>query len=103
MLVDYTRGKKIKELKSAVESAHSQELAKQAIFQLETGKERLLQRRITNHSVVAPIDGTLVYAKVPAADNPFVAKTKIAVGTIVTPQQPLFEIIPVSPAKTDRR
>ena len=62
-MVDYTKGKKIKELKSAVEKARSEELAKKAILTLEDveGVE-LGARRSPVAQIVAPSDGTLVYA-----------------------------------------
>ena len=40
LLVEYTRGKRIKELKSAVEKSRSEELAKKAIWELEAGKRK---------------------------------------------------------------
>ena len=42
--MDYTRLKTIKELQSEVEGARSNELAKKAIWELEAGKEKKLQR-----------------------------------------------------------
>jgi hypothetical protein len=62
VLVDFTRWKKSKDLKSAVEKARSEELAKQAIWNLEDAKERKLERQIANCTIIAPRDGKLVYA-----------------------------------------
>jgi HlyD family secretion protein len=46
VLVDYTRHKTIKELKSEVEKAASDELAKKAIWTLEVSKEKKLEREL---------------------------------------------------------
>ena len=86
LLVDFTRGKRIKELKSAVEKARSDELAKKAIWELEAGKEKKLERQISACTVVAPGDGSV--------------RQFVAVGTLVRQRQLLFEIIPTPVAKT---
>jgi HlyD family secretion protein len=46
VLVDYTKGKTMKELKSDVEKAHSDELAKEAAWKMENGKEIELERQL---------------------------------------------------------
>ena len=46
VLVEYTRGKTVKELKSEVEKASSEELAKQATWMLEVAKEKKLGREL---------------------------------------------------------
>ena len=46
VLVNYTRDKTIKELKSEVEKARSDELAKQATWDLEVSKETALKREL---------------------------------------------------------
>jgi HlyD family secretion protein len=61
VLVDYTKGKTIKELQSEVEKAHSDELAKQATWDLEKTKEQKLERQIAACTLKAPIDGLVVY------------------------------------------
>jgi HlyD family secretion protein len=46
VLVDYTRGKTVKELKSAVEKARSDELAKKEAWDREKAKELALEREV---------------------------------------------------------
>ena len=65
VLVDYTKGKTIKELKSEVEKARSDELAKKATWELEVGKEKKLERQIAACEIKAPSDGLVVYANDP--------------------------------------
>ncbi len=65
VLVDYTKGKTIKELESEVEKARSDELAKQATWDLEKTKEAKLERQIKACTLIAPIDGLVVYANDP--------------------------------------
>jgi HlyD family secretion protein len=86
LLVDFTRGKRMKELKSAVEKGRSDELAKKAIWELQAGKEKNLERQISACTVVAPGDGRV---------NQLVAD-----GALVHQRQALLEIIPTSVAKT---
>ncbi len=62
MLEKYTAPTKIKLLKSDVEKARSDELAKKAAWELETSKERVLTRQIAACRLVAPIDGVVYYA-----------------------------------------
>jgi HlyD family secretion protein len=66
VLVKYTRDKTIKELDSDVKKAHSDELAKQATWELEKGKEDKLEKQIANCTLLAPIDGLVVYANDPS-------------------------------------
>jgi HlyD family secretion protein len=61
VLVEYTKHKTIKELESEVEKAHSDELAKQATWDLEKTKEAKLERQIKACTLTAPIDGLVVY------------------------------------------
>jgi HlyD family secretion protein len=58
-LRDFTGPKKIKALKSSVETNRSNELAKQAMWELQTGKEKKLERLIAACTIVAPRDGVL--------------------------------------------
>ena len=48
LLVDYTKGKTIKQLRSEVEKARSSELAKKAILELENSKEKKLEHQIAS-------------------------------------------------------
>ena len=65
VLVDYTKGKTIKELQSEVEKARSDELAKEQTLQLEKNKEAKLEKQIVNCKLFAPVDGIVVYANDP--------------------------------------
>ncbi len=65
-LESYTRQKTIKELESAVKKARSDELAKQATWELEKGKEAKLAKLIQHCTMIAPIDGKIVLANDPA-------------------------------------
>ena len=65
VLVDYTKDKTIKELKSEVEKARSDELAKKATCELEMTKEKKLERQIAACNIMAPADGLVVYANDP--------------------------------------
>ena len=100
-MVDYTKPKKIKELQSSVEKARAEELAKKAILALEDMKEKKLERQIASCRIVAPMDGTLVYA--PPNNNRVVQKRDgtlvnmpavIEEGATVRERQILFEIVP---------
>jgi HlyD family secretion protein len=91
LLDDFTRGKTIKELKSGVEKARSDELAKKAILALEVSKQKSLERQIASCTIVAPRDGTLVYAP------------RIEEGATVRDHQILFEIVPSSETKAETR
>jgi HlyD family secretion protein len=65
VLVDYTKNKTTTELKSEVAKATSDELAKKATWELETGKEKKLERQIAACVITAPSDGLVVYANDP--------------------------------------
>ena len=65
VLEQFTKDKTIKELKSEVEKARSDELAKQATWDLEKTKEAKLRRQIVNCKLYAPSDGLVVYANDP--------------------------------------
>ncbi len=62
VLENYTKGKTIKELRSEVEKALSDELAKKQTYQLERDKEAKLEKQIVNCRLFAPGDGIVVYA-----------------------------------------
>src|SRR5262249_6394839 len=66
VLEKYTKEKTIKELESEVKKATSDELAKQATWELEKGKEDKLEKQIANCTLIAPIDGLVVYANDPS-------------------------------------
>jgi HlyD family secretion protein len=91
LLVDYTRGMRLKTLKSDVEKARSEELAQKAVYDLEQAKEKMLVRQILNCDIVATTDGTLVYA------------ARIEEGATVRERQILFEIAPIADTKVEKR
>jgi RND family efflux transporter MFP subunit len=65
VLQKFTRDKTVNELKSEVERRRSEELAKQATWDLEKSKEAKLRRQIANCVIKAPNDGIVVYANDP--------------------------------------
>ena len=89
VLADFTGPKKKKELKSAVEKARSDELAKKSILALESSKEKKLEREIAACRVLAPRDGKV--------------QQLVVEGTIVRERRLLFEIIPTPVAKPESR
>jgi HlyD family secretion protein len=91
VLVDYTKGKTIKELKSDVEKARSDELAKNATFELELSKEKKLERQIVNCEIKAPADGLVVYANDP--NRAFgSSQPQIEEGATVRERQKIFSL-----------
>jgi HlyD family secretion protein len=87
-LTDYTKGKQLKGLQSAVEKARSEELAKKAVWELENSKAAGLERQIAACNIKASRDGTLIYA------NPFSGQRYIEEGATVRERQLMFQIIP---------
>ncbi len=91
VLVDYTKGKTIKELKSEVEKARSDELAKKATWELEVSKEKKLERQIAACDIKAPADGLVVYANDPnrafGSNQP-----QIEEGATVRERQKIFSL-----------
>jgi len=91
VLEDYTKAKTIKELKSEVEKARSDELAKEATFQLETGKEKKLEKQIAACRILAPSDGLVVYANDPT--RAFMSNTpQVEEGAQVRERQKIFSL-----------
>jgi hypothetical protein len=92
VLLDYTKGQKIKELQAAVEKVHSTELAKQATWELEKAKQAKLEYQVEACTILAPIDGTLEYVRRPG--NPLDPNFgQIEEGAIVRERQLLFRIL----------
>ena len=91
VLEKYTKGKTIKELKSEVEKARSDELAKQSTWDLEKSKEAKLTRQIANCKIIAPGDGLVVYANDP---NRFGGsqQPQIEEGATVRERQKIFSL-----------
>ena len=61
VLLAYTKPKRTRDLVKAIEGARSNELAKQATFELETSKVKKLESQILACKLIAPLDGTIVY------------------------------------------
>jgi biotin carboxyl carrier protein len=61
VLERYTKDKMVRKLQSEVEKARSNELAKQATWELEKDKEAALVQQIKNCKLIAPIDGQIRY------------------------------------------
>lgn len=70
MLEKYTSRQKILMLKSEIEKARSDELAKKATWELERAKERALTRQIEACRLVAHIEGIVLYANDPKQAGP---------------------------------
>ena len=91
VLEQFTKDKTIKELKSEVEKARSDELAKQATWDLEKTKEAKLRRQIVNCKLYAPSDGLVVYANDP---NRFGGSNapQVEEGATVRERQKIFSL-----------
>ncbi len=91
VLTKYTFGKTIKELKSEVEKARSDELAKKATMELEISKENKLKRQIAACTLRAPNDGIVVYANDPtrAFGN---SQPQVEEGATVRERQKIFSL-----------
>ncbi len=96
VLVEYTRGKRIKELKSAVAKERADELAKKAVWELKESKRQRLEQQVPARTIKAPIDGKLVYAK---PQTGMMMAQIVEEGATVYERQLLFEIDPVTEAK----
>jgi HlyD family secretion protein len=95
VLVDYTKGKTIKELQSEVEKARSDELAKKATWELENSKEKKLEKQIFNCEIKAPADGLVVYANDP--NRAFgSSQPQIEEGATVRERQKIFSLPDIS-------
>src|SRR5271166_266241 len=91
VLLEYTKGKTIKELRSEVEKARSDELAKEQTYSLEKTKEAKLVKQIENCKLFAPGDGIVVYANDPMksfGNN----QPQIEEGATVRERQKIFSL-----------
>jgi multidrug resistance efflux pump len=82
VLQQYTKEKTLKQLRSAVEKARSDELAKQSTWELEKSKELKIRTQLSDCRVNASAAGTVRYA-------PEVEK-----GAVVHDGQLLFRVVP---------
>ncbi|MBV8488158.1 MAG: efflux RND transporter periplasmic adaptor subunit, partial [Planctomycetaceae bacterium] len=91
VLENYTKAKTIKELRSEVEKAKSDELAKEQTFQLEKSKEAKLVKQIENCKLFAPGDGIVVYANDPMKSFGN-TQPQIEEGATVRERQKIFSL-----------
>ncbi len=108
LLTDYTKGQRIKEMRNGIEKARSDELARQATWELEKSKGKKLERQIASCTLVAPIDGTIVYPRylsMPVGAMPPAGRTgvPIEVGATVRERQLLFQVVPTPGAGPEAR
>jgi HlyD family secretion protein len=90
VLEKYTKERTTKELKSEVEKARADMLAKKATWELEKGKTEHLKRDIARCKIVAPADGVLILA-------PGIAK-----GATVRERQLIFRVVTETAAESPR-
>ena len=91
VLLDYTKEKQIKSLRSDVEKAKADELSKESSWQLEQTKEKKLERQIAKCMLKAPGDGIVVYANDPGrmgGQN----QIQIEEGAAVRERQKIFSL-----------
>ena len=108
VLTEYTRDKRIKELKGATERAQADELASKEVYDLELSKEKRLERELQACTMVAPRDGKVVYyegskprisVKPDGSTAPW---PYIEVGEWVQYRQLLFKIVPVTETAAEK-
>ena len=90
VLEKYTKEKTTKELKSEVEKARADMLAKKATWELEKAKTEYFERAIAHCKLVAPADGELILA-------PGVEK-----GATVRERQLIFRVVTETRAEPPR-
>lgn len=91
VLDQFTKAKTIKELRSDVEKALSDEKAKEQTYDLEKQKEAKYERQIANCKLFAPGDGLIVYANDPGRN--FGSNTpQVEEGASVRERQPIFSL-----------
>ena len=102
VLEDYTYEKTVMELKSEVEKAKADELAKQATLGLEKQKEDKLRKQIEKCKLIAPADGLVVYANDP---NRFGgnAQPQIEDGATVREHQKIFSLPDISKMRVNTK
>jgi RND family efflux transporter MFP subunit len=102
VLKDYTYDKTIKELESEVKKARSDELAKQATWELEKAKEAKLEKQIKNCKLYAPNDGLVVYANDP---NRFGGSNapQVEEGAAVRERQKIFSLPDVTKMRVNTK
>lgn len=85
VLLKYVKDKSLKELRSEVEKARADEMAKKATLDVERSKAKGLERQARPGVVLAPADGTVVLAR---------PTRLVEVGAEVCKDQLLLRIVP---------
>ena len=101
-LNNYTKPKTMKELRTEVQKAHSDELAKQQIFQLEKTKQAKLLEQIANCKLFAPRDGIVVYAHDPQHSLGSTSP-QIEEGATVRDRQRIFSLPDITRMQVETR
>lgn len=91
VLEQFTKAKTIKELRSDVEKALSDEKAKEQTYELEKQKESKYERQIANCKLFAPGDGLIVYANDPGR-NFGSNSPQVEEGATVRERQKIFSL-----------
>jgi RNA polymerase sigma factor (sigma-70 family) len=94
VLVNYTRPKTVKVLESDVKKATSDELASQATWELEKIKVQMLEQQVAGCTLVAPIEGVVIYANDPTRP-PGRGTVAIEMGSKVRERQRIADIVDV--------
>jgi HlyD family secretion protein len=90
VLRNFTKVKQVKELEANIEKARSDELAKEATYNLEKAKEKKLETQIEKCKLYAPGDGLIVYAN---EQNRFGSnQPMIEEGATVRERQKIFSL-----------
>jgi hypothetical protein len=106
ILTHYTKDHRYKELSLEVEKTKSNELSKEATWELEKGKEVKLEKQIAACTITAPIDGTVVYVdfiRQDAATGNQPRIVHIERGASVRERQLILQIVPPPTAAPDSR
>src|SRR5262249_15950548 len=95
ILTSYTKDGRTKDLRRAIERSRSNELSREATWELEMSKERKRERQIAGCILIAPSDGLIVYANDPSR---FFGRTQpqIEEGATVRERQKIFSIPDIS-------
>jgi HlyD family secretion protein len=91
VLERFTYEKTLKELKSDVEKARSDELAKEQTWDLEKKKQQKLETQIKNCRLLAPNDGLVVYANDPSRFGGS-SQPQVEEGAVVRERQKIFSL-----------
>jgi RND family efflux transporter MFP subunit len=91
LLRKYTYPKTLRELQSEVKKAHSDELAKQATWELEQTKENKLEKQIANCILKASMNGCVLYANDPS--RALRHQAQIEEGATVRERQKILSIV----------